>query len=152
VLHVTLAASAFMNAELDRRAEATKLLDELLGRWGDSRPASPGAILAAAWAAGALGRSEEIGALLARFDRPTRWMVAAAHVSAGELCEAADVCASMPSLPDEAYARLRAAEQLVAEGRRAEADEQLAGALAFYRAVGASRYVREGEALLAATA
>ena len=40
-----------MNTELDRRAEATKLLDELLGHWGDSRPASPGAILAAAWAA-----------------------------------------------------------------------------------------------------
>jgi thioredoxin-like negative regulator of GroEL len=141
-----------MSTELDRSAEATKLLDELLGHWGDSRPASPGAILAAAWAGRALGRSEEIGALVARFERPTRWMAAAAHVSAGELREAADVCASMPSLPDEAYARLRAAEPLVAEGRRAEADEQLGRALAFYRSVGATRYVVEGEALLAATA
>jgi hypothetical protein len=48
--------------------------------------------------------------------------------------------------------RLCAAEQLVAEGRRAEADEQLAQALAFYRSVGATRHVREAEALLAATA
>ena len=40
----------------------------------------------------------------------------------------------------------------VADGRRAEADVQLQKALAFYRSVGATRYIREGEALLAATA
>ena len=54
--------------------------------------------------------------------------------------------------PQEALFRLWAAEQLVDEGRRAEADEQLRRALAFYRSVGATRYVREGEALLAASA
>jgi thioredoxin-like negative regulator of GroEL len=54
------------------------------------------------------------------------------------------------SVPEEAYARLRLAEQLVAEGRRAEADEQLRRSLAFWRSVGATRYVRRGEALLAA--
>ena len=48
--------------------------------------------------------------------------------------------------------RLRSAEQLVHEGRRAEADEQLRRALAFYRSVGATRWIREGEALLAASA
>ena len=42
--------------------------------------------------------------------------------------------------------------ELVAEGRRAEADIQLQKALASYRSVGATRYIREGEALLAATA
>jgi hypothetical protein len=36
-------------------------------------------------------------------------------------------------------------------GRRSEADEQLAAALTFYRSVGATRYVRQGEALLAVT-
>jgi len=41
---------------------------------------------------------------------------------------------------------------LVRDGRRAEADEQLQRALGFYRSVGATRYVREAEALLAATA
>ena len=51
-----------------------------------------------------------------------------------------------------AFYHLCAAEQLVAEGRRAEADEQLRPALAFYRGVGATRYLREGEALLAASA
>jgi hypothetical protein len=40
----------------------------------------------------------------------------------------------------------------VAEGRRAEADEQLHAALAFYRSVGAAHYVRDCEALLAESA
>ena len=71
---------------------------------------------------------------------------------AGDLRGAADVLAEIGAPPSEAFFRLRAAEALVAEGRRAEADEQLRPALAFYRGVGATRYVREGEALLAASA
>ena len=39
------------------------------------------------------------------------------------------------------------AEQLVAEGRHAEADAQLERALAFWRSVGATRYIRQAEAL-----
>ena len=54
----------------------------------------------------------------------------------------------MGTRPHEAYARLRAAEKLVAAGRRAEADEHLGEALAFFRSVGATRYIREAEALL----
>ena len=53
---------------------------------------------------------------------------------------------------DEAFTRLRLAEQLVLRGRRAEADEQLERSLGFYRSVGASRYLHEGEKLLAASA
>jgi hypothetical protein len=55
----------------------------------------------------------------------------------------------MGSLPDEAYARLRAAETLAAAGRRDEGGEELERALEFYRRVGAVRYLREAEALLA---
>jgi hypothetical protein len=55
----------------------------------------------------------------------------------------------MGARPEEAWARLHAAERFVREDRRHEGDEQLQQALAFYRSVGASRYVREGEALLA---
>jgi hypothetical protein len=55
-------------------------------------------------------------------------------------------------LTHEAYARLRAAEQLASEGRGVEAQPHLERALAFYRSVGASRYVRRGEALLPASA
>jgi class 3 adenylate cyclase len=47
--------------------------------------------------------------------------------------------------------RLRAAEELVAAGRRAEGEEQAAQALAFYRAVRATFYVERCEALLRET-
>ena len=56
------------------------------------------------------------------------------------------------AVTQEAWFRLRGAEQLVHEGRRAEADEQLRPALAFYRSVGATRWIRDGEALLAGSA
>ena len=53
---------------------------------------------------------------------------------------------------EEAYARLRAAEQLESQGRHAEAQTHLTRALAFYRSVGATAYVRRGEALLPTSA
>jgi hypothetical protein len=53
---------------------------------------------------------------------------------------------------EEAYVSLRAAEQFASAGRDSEAQPLLERALAFYRAVGASSYVRRGEALLPASA
>jgi hypothetical protein len=53
---------------------------------------------------------------------------------------------------DEAFLRLRAAEALVEAGRRAEADAQLQRALAFYRSVGATAYIRAAEGMFAASA
>jgi hypothetical protein len=47
-----------------------------------------------------------------------------------------------------ADARRLAAENLAAAGRRAEAKGELERALAFYRPVGATRYIRRAEALL----
>ena len=68
------------------------------------------------------------------------------------MARAAELYAQIGSQLDEADARLRAAERLAAAGRRGEADAQLEQALAFYRSVGATRYVGEGEALLAESA
>jgi class 3 adenylate cyclase len=70
----------------------------------------------------------------------------------GDLVRAAEMSAEDGWRVDEAEQRFHAAESLVAQGRRAEADVQLQKALAFYRSVGATRFIREGEALLAATA
>ncbi len=83
---------------------------------------------------------------------PTRWTEAALAELRGDFAAAAAVYDEMGVRYSEALARSRAAEQLVAEGRRAEADEQLQRSLAFWRSVGATRYIREGEALLAMTA
>jgi len=80
------------------------------------------------------------------------WRSVADALLQGDLLDVADRLGALGLKPDEAHARLGAARDLVAQGRRAEADEQLARALAFYRSVGASRYIRTGEALLAASA
>jgi len=52
----------------------------------------------------------------------------------------------------EALTRMWAAEELLAAGRRAEAEEQLELALAFWRSVGATRYVARADALRAQAA
>ena len=105
-----------------------------------------------AWVAWQLGRPEELLDALRHEPSHTPWLTAARSVAAGDFGGAADVFAEVRIPPHEAFYRLRAAEQLLAQGQRGQADEQLRIALAFYRSVGATRYVRDGEALLAASA
>lgn len=70
----------------------------------------------------------------------------------GDFVHAADEIGSFGDRTNEVLMRLRAAERFAADGRRAEADAQLALALDFLRSVRATRYVRRAETLLAATA
>ena len=81
----------------------------------------------------------------------SRWTDVVRSYVAGDLVTAAERLKQIGSRPDEAEARLLAAERLVAGGRRQEAEEHLRQALDFYRSVGATRYVAEGERLLAAS-
>jgi len=130
-------------ADLGRTAEARLVAQELLSLDG-------GAVVLAL-VADDLELHDEVAALIA--NKPeTPWTLAAAAILAGALEQAAEILEEIGDRPDEAEVRLRAAAALVAAGRRAEADAQLAKALAFYRSVGATRFIREGEALLAATA
>ena len=64
----------------------------------------------------------------------------------------ADICGGMGAATQEARVRLWLAETLVEQNRRGEADVELQRALAFYRSVGATRYIRQAEGLLAASA
>jgi hypothetical protein len=96
-----------------------------------------------------LGKQAEFLALVDESHVMTPWRRAAASYVSGDYSAAADVYAEIGALPEEAHARLRAAEAFVGEGRRAEADAELKRSLAFWRSVGATAYVREGEALLA---
>jgi tetratricopeptide (TPR) repeat protein len=100
----------------------------------------------------ALGRGAELLEIVATVGAPTPWLQAAAAIATGDYERAAELYAEIGSLPDEALTRLRAAEQLLAAGRQAEGTVQLQQALAFYRQVQASAYVRQAEALLAASA
>jgi tetratricopeptide (TPR) repeat protein len=101
--------------------------------------------------ADALGVRDKVTRVLDRLPEKPSVEIAAAILE-GDFKRAADLSARDGWLVDEAELRLRAAEALAQAGRRAEADVQLQKALAFYRSVYATRYIRQGEALLAATA
>jgi tetratricopeptide (TPR) repeat protein len=80
------------------------------------------------------------------------WLEAAVAYSTGDFAGASDMYNKLGAFSEEAYARLAAARAHVEAGRRAEADVQLERALAFFRRAGATADVREGEALMAASA
>jgi class 3 adenylate cyclase/tetratricopeptide (TPR) repeat protein len=153
-LRPALAFHAWALLAAGRREEAGSQADELLATLAERRVlvAEPG------WSGGlavvlqALGRGAELVDFIAHITTSTPWLQAATAVATGEFERAADLYAAIGSLPREAFARLEAAERLLAEGRRTEASVQLQQALAFYRAVRASAYLREAEALLAASA
>ena len=103
-----------------------------------------------AWTLTALGRGEELAPALSRMSVP--WTQAAIAFAAGDPIAGAEICGEIGARTEEAYDRLVAARMLLAQGRRAEGDEQLRLALTFYRSVGAIHYIRQGESLLAASA
>ncbi|MGH3133893.1 MAG: hypothetical protein ACRDNY_09190, partial [Gaiellaceae bacterium] len=133
---------------LERARELASEFDFLT--LGGRRPPPAWSYIHFAWAAADVGSAEELDRLLAGQKRQTTWVVATRAVLGRDYAEAAELFARMGTRPHEAYARLRAAEMLVAAGRRAEADGQLERALAFFRSVDATRYMREAEALLSA--
>jgi class 3 adenylate cyclase/tetratricopeptide (TPR) repeat protein len=88
-----------------------------------------------------LGRGDDLAWETYSSPGPSAWPDAAKAFVSGDYVGAADLYARIGSLPDEADARLRSGTE--SEVRRA---------LDFYRSVGATRYIREGESLLAASA
>ena len=147
----TLAAAAVLFVDAGNEQESAAILDKLSGEteyesvwfW-----AVPGV-----FAYERLGRTAEVlAAVTGDAARTSRWVEAAGLYAQRDFAVAADALEEIGSLPDAARARVRAAEELVAAGRRAEADVQLGRALAFYRVVGATRHLHAAEALLAASA
>ena len=82
----------------------------------------------------------------------TRWLQAAKAIAAGDWPVAAELVAATGLHKSEADLRLRAAEELLATGRKDEADDQLQRALAFYWAAGATLYLRRADELAAVSA
>jgi tetratricopeptide (TPR) repeat protein len=78
------------------------------------------------------------------------WREGCAAAAAGEFVRAADILDSIGEQPLQAELRLRAARELVAEGRLVEAAEQLERARSFWRRVGATAYLREADSVVAA--
>ncbi len=154
ILGPALELAAFIFLSLGDEVRAMETLDEALALLRGLRQLGWAVVWAnqLAWVAWKLGRADEFLDVVRDEALESPWLLSARAIAAGDFVRAADIYAEMGTTALEAFNRLCAAEQLVAEGRRAKADEQLRPALAFYRGVGATRYVREGEALLAASA
>jgi len=146
-----LGLSAFAFAEAGAPDRAAPLVDEAIGLLasGIKMLLAVVGLSSLAEAARILGRSAELRDALGDRFSWSLWADAARAIARDEFVQAAEICDTIGSLPDEALCRLRAAEQFVDQGRRREADEQLGRALAFYRSVGATRFIRRGERLLA---
>jgi len=152
VVYFTFVTCAHAYDESGDTARAAQLVEEFLAELRAS--GGIGQIVDSlhilAWTLSALGRGEELIDALPTTDVP--WVRAAHAFAAGDLRRAADICGEMGALSEEARDRLWLAQELIEQNRRAEADVELQLALAFYRSVGATRYIREAEGLLAAIA
>jgi class 3 adenylate cyclase/tetratricopeptide (TPR) repeat protein len=143
-LSVVARTYAEVGRDEDARSLAAELLRELEGK-------TEWRLVDVAWVAARLGYGAEFRRYVEQLPAP-RWRSALLAILDGEYEKAADRLHEAGALAHEAQARQCAAEKLLAEGRRAEADAQLQQALAFWRSVGATRYIRECESLLAESA
>jgi class 3 adenylate cyclase/tetratricopeptide (TPR) repeat protein len=152
-LNPSLAHEAQVALAVGDRAAANALADELVQAWHATGIRQPHECSVAPWVFRELDRTTELlDALEHEAKGLTPWHEAARCVASNDLDKAADVFAQIGSLPDEAYARLRAAQARVAAGDRGEADRQLRLALPVFAQLGATAWAAEGKSLLAASA
>jgi hypothetical protein len=131
-----------------RQREADALIAELLGAHDLSDPW----LHQLPFLLAELGRSNAYLAALGDDAPATPWVDAARAVAGGEYERAAEVFGLIGARAPEAQARLLRAEELIAGGRRREADLELDRALAYFRSVKAAVFTRRADALLTATA
>jgi tetratricopeptide (TPR) repeat protein len=142
----TLATAIYVLVETDRLHEAQPLAGELAVQL-DAARGRPWMIWETTWVADQIGLEQPLRAFARGVSGA--WDRRILAILDGDFEEEAERSEKDGRVTSAALARLRAAERLVSEGRRAEADVHLQKALAFYRSVGATHYVRRGEALLA---
>jgi class 3 adenylate cyclase len=149
MLYPALAFAARAEVLVGVPEDGAALAGEVLDLWRER----PGAYPASAWivdlalALHELGRAPELLAATDAVAARTGWLEAVTAFADGDPRAAAERFARIGSLPDEALARLRAAEALAAAGNRAEAHAELERAVAFHRRVGATRHLDEAAAL-----
>jgi class 3 adenylate cyclase len=141
-----LGVAAFVALDLERDDEARTAANEFMEQMkrtaeGDWR------ILEFAFVAARLGHAESLRRLIEQFPA-TRMNDADLAVVSNDFGRAAQLLEEGGIAFWAAHARLLHGQRLSDEGRRREAAEPLERALAFYRSVGATRYIRRAEALL----
>jgi tetratricopeptide (TPR) repeat protein len=137
-----------VSAELGRTEEAEETARELIWYLKRGLGGAYFAPLRLAWVAAPLSLAAEARDALDALPATGRWLQAARLIVDGRYQEAADLFREAGSLPEEAYARLRAAESLRKAGHREEADHQLGRAVSFWHSVDAKRYMHASEAFL----
>jgi AAA ATPase domain len=143
-LFMTLGEATWLCVELGRPDEANRLGRELIA----ADPSAP------RWSAGFAIVADQIGFQAAvqdaLADAPSTQPRIAVHFALAErrYTDAIDLLTSSGFISWAARVRTLAAATLHEQGRRAEAADQLEQALAFWRSVDATRYIRETEALL----
>jgi tetratricopeptide (TPR) repeat protein len=145
----SLSTLVFVTAELGRSDDATAAGRDLVDALRDGPPMNVHRTIDAAWVAEDVGCREPLRRIVADTPVDLPWRVLVLSVLDGEHARAADQLAAMGHV-DEWYARLRAATQLLAEGRTGDGRDQIDAALVRFRQLEATRYVRQAEQLLEA--
>jgi class 3 adenylate cyclase len=142
------AATAMSDAPREERKVVTVLFVDLVGFTARAEQLDPEDVraLLAPYHAHVREELERFGGTVEKFIGDA----VMALYAGGDFTTAADLLHTIGSLPDEAEARLRAAEQLSRAGRGDDARSQLARANDFFRSVRAVRYQNECRRLLAA--
>jgi class 3 adenylate cyclase/tetratricopeptide (TPR) repeat protein len=135
----TLAVRLRAETELGNLDRGAALAQEVLAGAPRTEWLAPATELA--WAAQRLEIADAARAWIEAIALTSKWSDAALMILDGELARAADLFAEIGSLPDEARARLHTGDAA-----------DVGKALDFYRGVGATRYIREAESVLAASA
>jgi tetratricopeptide (TPR) repeat protein len=139
-----LALNAWARLRLGDVVEARSLFEEAVELFRADPQARPWTLPEVAFE---LGQSNAIRDTITRIT-PSPGREASLAVLDGDMDTAARRYAEIGFTHFENEARLRWAEQLAAESRVDDSREQLERALAFYRSVGATLFVKRGEALL----
>jgi tetratricopeptide (TPR) repeat protein len=131
-----------------REEEAEAVVSEIVGR--QLEPALDWAwwVVEVSIVLSGRGRGDDVLALGGE-SLPSKWIQVARLWASGDLAGSAELFEEIGSTPDEAYARQKEAERLIAAGRRSEAEPFLDRALELYREMGATAFIRDAERLLA---
>jgi class 3 adenylate cyclase/tetratricopeptide (TPR) repeat protein len=137
VLYPALAYRARVLAGTGHVREAAEVIDEFLAFFTGDEWCMDAFWIDLSVTLRALGQRQQLLDAVRKVRWPTRWVAVARAIGRDELVRAADLCASIGSRPDEAFARLLAADRLERLGEHEAGEAQRRKALRFYESVGA---------------
>ena len=145
-----LAFRARLHAELGELEGAGRVADELIEHWLETRSTYIEYWVLDLWFA--MWSTDQEAQLESAMDGvlSVPWLEAVSCLIRREFAAAAEILDGMGAASMAASARLWAAEWLVERGRQAEATAHLERSIAFWRSVGARRYLERSESLFAA--